>query len=727
MKNKTSFFVNCILTVALISGLLWCCITSFSIEANPAVLITSTVLFTGLFALVSEYIERRGKFLFSLLIIVIVFLIAMLVSFNLVLASANYTVNCILSSYSEFMSIPSKVTFSEIKGLDANAFFVAISFVLSLAFATSLIRLKRIIIIIALSVLCLVPNFVLVTTLPSLIPLMIVVAILFALYVTTFIRRNNQSQNGVMLIISTAVMLVSAIIICIFIPVENYERENWQTDLLDYAQALTGIESGHKSSAKSSDETTGKQTFIQEEKLDEIGPFKQKGTKVLEYYSNDDGYVYLRAVAYGNYNNNEWSMLTDEQLDALPSDYNLFSITSAENLSGVSIKTENVEDVIYTPYYYSYCETENEFSYIGDVYINNDSNMKDYIIAYYSNISEESFDAINSEELSEYRNFIYDNYTLLPDDVKEKMIEIGTANGIGIPQNENGELDYETKMNIVNEVKNFVSNHGSYSLNTPKIPEGKELPVWFLEESDTGYCVHYATAAAVMLRAYGIPARYVTGFYTESVSGEWTEVSSDNAHAWVEYFDENIGWVPLEATPASFVPSGSYADLSTDTLPPTKPQTTTIADTTTQPLTTTEPATTLETQASSSATANSRKTSLGVVDIIILIVLLIIAVILSVIARRDIVLRRRKRNFTTGKNNSRAIYIFRYIESLDKFSNNVIPDEIIEIAQKAKFSRHSVENSEVKILLAYAVDAKKELLNNSSFIRKLYLKYFIVI
>jgi transglutaminase-like putative cysteine protease len=72
----------------------------------------------------------------------------------------------------------------------------------------------------------------------------------------------------------------------------------------------------------------------------------------------------------------------------------------------------------------------------------------------------------------------------------------------------------------------------------------------FLFVSRAGFCEHYATALALMLRASGIPARVAAGY----LGGEWSDlgkyliVRQSDAHAWTEAW---IGgrWVALDATP----------------------------------------------------------------------------------------------------------------------------------------------------------------------------------
>lgn len=73
-----------------------------------------------------------------------------------------------------------------------------------------------------------------------------------------------------------------------------------------------------------------------------------------------------------------------------------------------------------------------------------------------------------------------------------------------------------------------------------------------------GYCVHFASAAALMLRARGIPARVVGGY----ACGEWDPwlgrwvVREREAHAWVEAWDREAGrWLLVEATPPDGQPA----------------------------------------------------------------------------------------------------------------------------------------------------------------------------
>ena len=70
-----------------------------------------------------------------------------------------------------------------------------------------------------------------------------------------------------------------------------------------------------------------------------------------------------------------------------------------------------------------------------------------------------------------------------------------------------------------------------------------------LADTADGTTYQYATVAALALRYYGIPARYVEGYTIETSENEPTSVDASAAGAWVEVYQDGIGWLPLSLTP----------------------------------------------------------------------------------------------------------------------------------------------------------------------------------
>jgi len=73
---------------------------------------------------------------------------------------------------------------------------------------------------------------------------------------------------------------------------------------------------------------------------------------------------------------------------------------------------------------------------------------------------------------------------------------------------------------------------------------------WF--ERRAGFCEHYAAATVVALRAAGVPARIVTGYQgtDPELQEGWAVVRNSHAHAWIEYWQPQRGWLRADPTAA---------------------------------------------------------------------------------------------------------------------------------------------------------------------------------
>ena len=78
---------------------------------------------------------------------------------------------------------------------------------------------------------------------------------------------------------------------------------------------------------------------------------------------------------------------------------------------------------------------------------------------------------------------------------------------------------------------------------------GGDQPLGDFLRRKSGHCELFATAAVVLLRARGLPARYVAGYYGGAVRGERLTLREWDAHAWAELYVPGEGFVPLDATP----------------------------------------------------------------------------------------------------------------------------------------------------------------------------------
>ena len=101
----------------------------------------------------------------------------------------------------------------------------------------------------------------------------------------------------------------------------------------------------------------------------------------------------------------------------------------------------------------------------------------------------------------------------------------------------------------VQAVRQYLQKSNTYTLNPPQLPVGEDLVDYFLFGSRLGYCVHYATAMTILLRASGVPARFVCGFVSpDNQKGNTFRVTNGQAHAWVEVYSHTLGFYPVDAT-----------------------------------------------------------------------------------------------------------------------------------------------------------------------------------
>ncbi|HEU5223549.1 MAG TPA: DUF3488 and transglutaminase-like domain-containing protein [Candidatus Lumbricidophila sp.] len=83
---------------------------------------------------------------------------------------------------------------------------------------------------------------------------------------------------------------------------------------------------------------------------------------------------------------------------------------------------------------------------------------------------------------------------------------------------------------------------------------GTEVLARFLD-AKAGYCIHFASAMALMARILGIPSRVAVGYLPGTLTDrtedgqKLSEVTSHDLHAWPELYFEGVGWLPFEPTP----------------------------------------------------------------------------------------------------------------------------------------------------------------------------------
>ena len=118
----------------------------------------------------------------------------------------------------------------------------------------------------------------------------------------------------------------------------------------------------------------------------------------------------------------------------------------------------------------------------------------------------------------------------------------------------------------------------TYTLHAPT-STGTDIISDFLLRDKAGYCIHFATAMAILARIEGIPSRVAVGFTGGTQEGDGYKVTTDNMHAWPELYFEGLGWMPFEPTKSigSSVTGENSSPAPPSSVPSTSPSTQTVS------------------------------------------------------------------------------------------------------------------------------------------------------
>ena len=410
--------------------------------------------------------------------------------------------------------------------------------------------------------------------------------------------------------------------------------------------------------------------------LTSVGP-KQKSTRtVMEVRSDDTRVLYLRGSAYDTYLGTGW--------DITAVDAPILTV-DPQQLHAVTITTRVTHDMLYLPP--NACSILSSDLSLAEQFgqVANPELWRSYTVNY-------------ADQASSVSDADPQTYLQLPEETREEALQFLQQ----IP----GLTALADSLSKARVIADFVSDSARYDLNTPKMPDdAKDFALWFLRESDTGYCTHFASATAVLLRAAEIPCRYATGYLVNAQADRTVDVPQHSAHAWVEVFIPGTGWVILEPTPSDGLSQTVGADIPETTAPTestiastdpsetvTTPTTGPTISPTTQP---TQEQSTLGGSDAPTAPTEPELDPLAPFLPIIKAVLYVVGTLAALIIqwRLRVWLRMQRRN--RGKPNKRALARWREVELHSRLLRTEPPAQLLELAQKARFSPHVLTRQEL--------------------------------
>ena len=267
----------------------------------------------------------------------------------------------------------------------------------------------------------------------------------------------------------------------------------------------------------------------------------EEGRHILLYtVKSDVRFSYLKAFSGSIYSPGQYRFHTyNETVDRIVAKASLSDGRRIEDVYGfgendktypITInKRANGENYVLVPYVPYYVDGQR---LVCDSYYPFDGSQITYELA-----PEAKTD---SELLRSYKTEIVDNVYYRIDDNLKKQLQSFLQNH-GIDPNS---LD---KAALIEKIVSLLRSDYTYSRQLPLAEDSNPI-INFLLYTKTGYCVHFAGSATLLFRACDIPSRYVSGYLVEEWIGNQANIYDDDAHAWVEIYDSEKGWVSLEVT-----------------------------------------------------------------------------------------------------------------------------------------------------------------------------------
>jgi len=746
-KSKALLFTG---NIALVFTAVYCTfgalLSSFSIVVN-----TSALLWLWLISAIVITISVTLYRIKSLPVFMVPALLLFLWNISEIIDGGMWVINKITSTYGMWLSVTALFPESADRIYEPTAFIAAAGILITIltAFAICLRRSTFITVIITAPIIFL--TFIITDLQADVVYLLGVVAVYLTLLISSSIAPDNYIKRGLITLPAMAISIGFMLFVFLLSPPGNYARSEqivvmgnnfrtfasqlgrlgqyWQDFNGNYGISWAGTLGG------------GNWQFnTNSVSISGAGTRYITNISLLEINVDNPGTFYIRGYSMGDFDGNSWgkdpaasprfeiqysdTQQTDPEswldlkafddmardmpfsMAAFYSNVNPYYAPVSVNMS--LIRTGDSTNIYYSPYYSSRDISAREaFFYIDNVH------------SLYERLTERGY----HQEFYDYINDgIQRRYT---------YVDESTAQGLRRLANEAGIYLNADRAYIADAVARYIISSGSYTLTPGQIPGDVDFALYFLEELNEGYCIHFATAAVLMLRSLDIPARFTSGYATtisRDEVGRDVVLTDANAHAWVEVYYDNIGWLYLEVTPPggdTYIPRQRphSPPLNNEPTPEVTPQPSPTPPVNIVQPTPEDPQYGDQTPGISSGAGRQNILNLPQwLYNLIIIVLCIILLIIALVIRRRITNQLRIKRFQQEDTNKAAIQIWRYIKQLSR-REAVPPNDIEDLVLKARFSQHKLTEKERSELIKYANTLAYEVYSGKGDYSRLWLRY----
>lgn len=509
-----------------------------------------------------------------------------------------------------------------------------------------------------------------------------------ALLLSSLAARRDPSGGARITLVTLPVSLALIWLILLLFPFQQYTQPIWavylqeQLNHLDWFPWEETLDGGP--SSPDAGQNAPRMDFYT------AGPRSYTGRAMLQVASSRPGTMYLRGEVYRDYSSQAWTGVEPNSTDNL-SNYNPMLGTSP--VSATITYLTSPRSMVYLPYQTTVVEDKQVFSDSPLVF---PQAQQSYDVGYIP-LDDSPSSQGNIPTLSEQEE-AYGAYLEVPEDVSGDLLVWFTQameelENSGEPIRADATGEYASELNTAALIAQLLERNATYDLRTPRTPSEEDFVTYFLEESHRGYCVHFASAAALLLRTQGIPARYVSG-YVASIpattlgqnTGKYTtRVVDSNAHAWVEIYLYGYGWYPVEVTPTSTGDNPNQSPPPVASTAPSAAPTATSAPTTPTPTPTVAP-----------ETPDQSGIQISLDWLVWAVPVLVLAAGLWLV--RQLRYRLWRKMGQDKDTNAAVLKVYRWFGLLERLGGKA--GAVTEdLARKARFSQHTLTQQERSLVL----------------------------